>query len=298
MPQHITMGGACHNVTGHPAATDQSTNVLTRVHSTPDTPTQPRAALYTPFASKDILGGAIGFNVPRLLAGKPLYPLIVRDDQHYCEFEKLRQSLSESLTQSVNTLSRMVKMAKAVLDDDNSSIDTPVQNRANSKFYEQLSSTLKQHELILETLKHFEIRNNQSYEELALLRSGVDKLYLIGHGASGVSKLSADQEGLSVVTAKELADQFAAGGLAPSFDDVRVISCFSADYGTNKEEPFAQSLCNALKMAGFQQPEVSGYQGTRALYSTTHPHHYCRLPDTQEANVRASSVRQRFSATV
>lgn len=297
--------------------------ILTSVYDTTAKVSQasPSAALYAPFASKDMVEKAVGFNIARLVAGKPVYPLIARNDKECGELEQWRRSKIEQLNEKTNSASLLIK---AIQDKSNLTRDA-LRIEFGAKAFDKLSSDITQLQRTVDTLNHLEILSNQTHRKLAALRPGVDKLYLLGHGAPGVGKLSADPSGLPAVTAKELARQLATGGLNVKFKDFRVAACHSADarypesfkpgdliraaqvavetdgywncfgFGTSPDKPFAQSLCNELKKAGFKQPEVSGYHGSSVTYSTTH--HYCRLPDTQEEDVRSSTVRRRFTPT-
>ncbi|MNJ37201.1 hypothetical protein D3C77_320100 [compost metagenome] len=127
-----------------------------------------------------------------------------------------------------------------------------------------------------------------------------------------------------IATAKDVAQQLREGGLHTAFHDFRVKACHSADtrlpasfnakelaraskpkthrtggflglFGKKEieAEPFAQTLSNELKTVGFEQPNVAGYHGAGVTISAE-DHHYRRLPESQESNIRSSSVRKRF----
>lgn len=305
----------------------QTSGTLTSVRTIPTTVSQPSptAALYAPFASEDMVMQAAGFNFARLVAGKPLYPLIARSDKECEELETWRHSKIEQLTEVGNATLQWIKQLQEQLDKCNLTLDE-FRLQYGAEDFDEIAKNIKQLQHTKDALSRIEILSNPARQKLARLRPGVDKLYLLGHGAPGMNKLSADMLGLSEITAEELASQLAAGGLDPWFDDLRVSTCFSADarlpesfepgalmhaaqaevgsnrlwkwlgYGASTVEPFAQSLCNALKRAGFKQAAVSGYHGAGRVFSSDH--HYNCLPGTQEADVRASSVRQLFSATV
>lgn len=319
MRQQITMGGACPSCIGLHAPAGQPTGSLTRVHSIP---TNPTGALYAPFASKDMVKIGAGFNMARLVAGKPLYPLIARNDEECRELEKCRKHKIKRITKSNHSLDQQIRRD---LDEDDLTIEE-YRIKFGAADFDALMEKRKFQGRTVNALNSLEIISNEDHQRLARLRPGIDKLYLIGHGEIGDNRLGADPEFCRVVTAGEVANQLAAGGLNEMFNDVRVVSCHSADgrrplpfkpkalwratqthiinhgllgcfgYDMNTAEPFAQTLCNELKKTGFKQPVVTGYHGIRLAFSQTH--HSCLVSGMRNKQVRASEARKRFTPTV
>ncbi|SUX56103.1 hypothetical protein [Chromobacterium vaccinii] len=289
----------------------------------PGPSSQKAGALYAPFAEKDILMMTAGKNHPRDINNKTLYPLIARNDQDHTKLEQLRQETANDLEKLGND---SLQLMARVLRDQNL---TPEQLRSQmgpSKFDHYVSSADKMLQRA-DTLRKVEIRSNENGQELSRLRPGQDKLYVLGHGGHGLSILAADEKcEQGMVTAADLTRQLTDGGLNKAFNDIRVTACYSAD--TKKPtsfhpddltraaqpntkrggflgligrkivtaEPFAQTLSNELKKSGFTQPHVAGYHGA-GLQVPSSNHQQRRLPGTQEADVRSSDVRQRFTPT-
>lgn len=313
------------NSAAHAALPPPGTS-LTRVYSTPTTGslTRPAGALYAPFASESMAMLGTSFNVSRHAVGKPLYPLIARNDQ---ECDVLRQWLHHEIIETTAALEAITPVIQLAQDKD----DLAIAKFGRSNFKDVVSRA-EQLQLRLDTLRQMKIISNQDKQELASLQPETDKLYLLGYGYPGESHLAAGSWPHGSVTSAELANQLASGGLNPAFKDFRAATPYSADVqeprsfgakdlkraarapvekdyvwrflffimrvsqSNGQAGPFAQTFCNALKNAGFTQPQVSGYHGARSPYSTNH--HYCRLPGMPKEVVRASSVRKVFTPTV
>lgn len=288
----------------------------------PGPSSQKTGSLYAAFASEDIVQQALGKNLSRDTNGKPLYPLIARNDQDRGALEQWRQHEANDLTQRSQSFNQGIQK----LQSQHGLTRDQIRTAMGPQSFDAGQAAANRLQQEADILARMEIRSNQNGQELAHLRPGNDKLYIIGHGGPGMNILAADQQCLQgKATAADVAGQLASGGLDKAFSDIRVTACYSADtrapssfaprhlaqaakpntersgflglFGTKtvKAEPFAQTLSNELKKAGFAQPNVAGYHGAGVTFSTDHQQR--RLPGTQEADVRSSDVRQRFAPT-
>lgn len=290
--------------------TRQPISTLASVYTTPTMGSlaEPAGALYAPFASQGMAIQAAGFNAARLLANKSPYPVIVGNAQQRDELNTTRQDLIDQCIESIDDFKTFIK--EAMSKERQSVVDFHhLRSKIGEETFDAMVNTTLQQRRLREALLHLDIVSNQNQLELSQLRPGVDKLYLLGQGAPGVSTLGAGAPDSREVTATELARQLEAGGLDTMFNDFRVLASHSADARlpesfkpedleravlTGPETAFAQALSDALAEAGFEWPVVSGYSGADAI--DTQPHHLRRLSGTQE-KVRASSVRQSFYPT-
>ncbi|AVG16467.1 hypothetical protein CFN79_11735 [Chromobacterium vaccinii] len=288
----------------------------------PGPSSQKAGALYAAFASEDIVQQALGKNLSRDTNGKQLYPLIARNDQDRGALEQWRKKETSDLTQRSQTFNQMIQNLQLSTGKSLNDIRTML----GPQNFDAAQAADKRFQQEANILARMDIRSNQNGQELAQLRPNDDKLYIIGHGGPGMNILAADQQCLQgKATAADVAGQLASGGLDKAFSDIRVTACYSADtrkpssfapqhlaqtakpdterngflglFGpkTVKAEPFAQTLSNEMKKAGFSQPNVAGYHGAGVTFSTDHQQR--RLPGTQQADIRSSDVRQRFTPT-
>lgn len=135
------------------------------------------------------------------------------------------------------------------------------------------------------------------------------KLYILGHGQSGVNYISPTHSIADAIPLSTVASGLAGSGLKTALEDVRLFSCHSADITTptalhpHVVSPVApaglsapaQTLANALAGNGVANPRVTGYHGIGKVYpsGTTQ----VRRPNESSppsSEVRASSVKKVF----
>ncbi|MBZ6067275.1 hypothetical protein LA374_13820 [Aeromonas schubertii] len=312
--------------TGATTRIGQATSANVSFHEGPNTH-QKQGVLYAPFAAPDIVEMAIGKNMIRAQQGKPLYPLICRNEQDKATLEQLRTTLLNTRKEDYEVMTSGLndyinQMAKNGFTEEEARQNFP---SGGPERFDRLQNNISKLPPMIDALTNLTIKGS---DDLKLLPPNQHKLYVVGHGGAGMDILAADQAcQQGMVTAKEVAHQLAEGGLDKRFTDIRVTACWSADtcaptsfqksaldrasqpktqqsgflglFGFGKKEvvaePFAQTLSNAMKREGFEQPRVSGYHGTGMTFSSfLGEHHLRRLPDSQESDARASTVRQFF----
>ncbi|MBA8734379.1 hypothetical protein [Chromobacterium violaceum] len=282
-----------------------------------------QAALYAPFAAKDIVEQGLGRNLVREQRGKPLLPVIVRDDRTREQLQNLKDAKQQDLSAKSRLFSDSVDQLRRQYQLSEAQARQLIGPETFDKARKDAGILARQ----ADVLRKMEILSNRDGAELGKLVPDRDKLYIIGHGGSGMDILAADAavtQGRA--TAADVAAQLAAGGLSTDFRDIRVTACHSADsrdplsfrpvdlsraakpvYGRKTgwlglfgqravlSQPFAQTLSDALRKQGFHQPEVSGYHGAGVTYSAA-GHHARRLPGgSAQADVRAADVRRVFT---
>ncbi|WP_199914859.1 OspB [Pseudovibrio sp. Alg231-02] len=276
---------------------------------------------YAPFASEDVLLFAAGTNQARNTAGKEPRHIIVANDAAKTKLETLKQQLVEKNQAQASDIR---EKANAVISELNLE-GFELLDFVSSDAYTDLLKLAQNYSFEADVLQQANIISNEKTGILGTLKNGENKIYVLGHGANGSneisSKRSASEEGYETVSSKGLAEQLSKGGLDKSFTDIRVESCYSADAtapesfdpeelklssepgfidapedpeldGT-KVFPFAQSLANELKSAGFESPEVAGYHGAGKAYSDD-THRYQTLHTDDAPVARSSDVRQIF----
>lgn len=313
-----------HSVeTGVTATTGQATSASVSFHEGPNTHKK-QGVLYAPFAAPDIVDMAIGKNMVRAKNGKPIYPLICRNEQDRAALEQVRttQLSSWQADYEADTLhlkEYMDQMTQQGCTEEEARQKYPL----GPEGLEKVQKRIAKYQSLIDALTNLTIKSSDALKSLS---PDQHKLYVVGHGGAGMNILAADhscQQGM--VTAKEVAHQLAEGGLDKHFTDIRVTACWSADtcaptsfqksdlerasqpqtqrsgflglFGKNEvvAEPFAQTLSNEMKREGFELPIVSGYHGQGLTFSSfSGEHHLRRLPNSQESNTRASTVREVF----
>lgn len=297
----------------------QSTNLSDSASKT-EAP-QKTGFYYAPFASEDILLFAAGTNQSRNTAGKQPRHIIVANDADKAKLETLKERLIESKQTQASDIR---EKANAVISELNLE-GFELLDFISSDAYNDMLKLAQNYSFEAEVLQQADIISNEKTGILGTLKNGESKIYVLGHGAYGSneisSKRSASEEGYETVSSKDLAEQLSKGGLDKSFTDIRVESCFSAD-ATEPESfepeelklasepgyidapeypeldgtkvfPFAQSLANDLKSAGFENPEVAGYHGAGKAYSDD-PHRHQTLHTDDAPVARSSEVRELF----
>lgn len=282
---------------------------------------QTQGVLYVPFVSDDLVEMAFAENLDRFTNKKPLYSVIVKDDNDKANFERLR-------TQKFNEYKADAEVLPNIIKSNKGSIPLTIQNLGTSKFNtarENCQRFLKYCD-VLNKLSVMSNTATPSSSELSKLNPESSKLYILGHGLAGSRGFFADENGTAgALTAEQVAEQLVSGGLSKKFIDFRTLACYSADttkpksfsekdlrkaekpkylwthklIGKKKidEQPLAQYLCDALHKHGFQQSIVTGYHGAGATFSDKHHSHHSRrlTKESPPSNdVRASDVRTRF----
>lgn len=314
-----------HSVeTGVTATIGQATSASVSFHEGPNTHKK-QGVLYAPFAAPDIVDMAIGKNMVRAQNGKPIYPLICRNEQDRATLEQVRTTQlsrwqADYEEDSLQLKEYMGHMTQHGFTEEEARQNYPLGPKVFDKVQERLNN---KYPALIDALTNLTIKSSDALKSLS---PDQHKLYLLGHGGAGMNILAADQAcQKGMVTAKEVAHQLAEGGLDKHFTDIRVTACWSADtcaptsfqkvdlerasqpqtqrsgflglFGKKEvvAEPFAQTLSNEMKREGFELPIVSGYHGLGMTFSSfSGEHHLRRLPNSQESNTRASTVREVF----
>ena len=118
------------------------------------------------------------------------------------------------------------------------------------------------------------------------------KLYILGHGDAGDDTLNSGTE--HSISAKGLAGNLRQ--LPSNYQDLRALSCNSADKGVSDEAPFAQHLARSM---GATHPHltVTGYRGEHMMAPDAHHHEQGNLDGKgvdPNNTVRRSTVKATF----
>ncbi|MBP2170904.1 RHS repeat-associated protein [Erwinia toletana] len=261
--------------------------------------TEKQGYLYSPLRSSDMVTQALGVNLTRYNKGKSLYPVIVTDTNALLEFEKNTLSEMFSLNERISELRKPIQNIESKLRQ----FDLLTQERliefVTPKIYSETMQQIDRLSNQRNVLSKMKVISNNAGKALRKLLSEKDKLYILGHGLSGMDFLGAD-ENLThgLITSESLAMQLTAGHLPSDFKDIRVIACYSANatapisfteeellrtttvfkertvgwrslFGllTTETAPFALSLSRALKRKGYSQVTVTGYSGAGVTFS-------------------------------
>ncbi|MGQ5525141.1 membrane-targeted effector domain-containing toxin [Chitinimonas sp. PSY-7] len=292
---------------------------------------QNQAVIYAPFVSKDMIIQSLGMNLVRERNGKPLLPMIAQDDQALAQLLQLKQQEEQKLRAFEVTLHKKIQ---ELHQQFNLSMDEIRQMMGPADYDEKiLQAAAFTHQA--DVLQQTEIRSNAGGAELGRLRPEHDRIYIIGHGGPGRDILAADRAVTQGrVTAADVAQQLATGGLHRDFRDIRATSCYSADtrhptsfsppdlqraaqaelaptpsfrnlfglfsWGQVPRQSFAQSLSSELSRVGYSAVKVTGYHGAGVGFGGQ-DYNVRRLVDQQGnqsgPDVRASDVKQVFSPT-
>lgn len=264
---------------------------------------------------------AAGANRTRNTTGKEPRHIIVANDADKAKLETLKQQLIEKNHAQASDIREQTNAVISGLNLEGFELLDFV----SSDDYKAMMKLVQNYSFEAYILQQSDIISNENTGILGTLKSSENKLYVLGHGSSGSDEISckrsASEEGYKTVTSRDLAEQLSKGGLAKSFSDIRVASCYSAD--TTKPEsfdpadlklasepgfidapdnpeldgtevfPFAQSLANDLKEVGFGKVEVASYHGTStAISDDTHRYQTLHTDDVPVA--RSSDVREIF----
>ncbi|WP_108986483.1 hypothetical protein [Edwardsiella ictaluri] len=266
---------------------------------------------------------AIGKNMVRTKQSKPIYPLLSRNEQDKATLEQMRATL---LSKWKEEYEAEILHLKEYIDQITQHGLTEKEARQHYPLgpegFDNIQKRIVKYCALIDALTNLTIKSSN---DLKSLSPDQHKLYVVGHGGAGMDILAEDpacQQGM--VTAKEIAHQLAEGGLDKRFTDIRVTACWSADtceptsfqksaldlasqpetqrsgflglFGKKEivAEPFAQTLSNEMTREGFEQPRVSGYHGIGMTFSSFGEHNLRRLPESEESDARASTVRRVF----
>ncbi|PVZ43783.1 RHS repeat domain-containing protein [Pseudomonas sp. CC120222-01a] len=308
-----------------PAGTTDGLNVFRMVRNNPQTYHDPKGSnsregfIFTFFEEGDALYQIIGENYSRQLKGKPLRPVIARDDKAKAKLEsavhaeklKLSNKLSEIWASYRVALARQ-KMSWADL---------------KARLPRKYSDFKAVREIIItryRVLGGIEIQSNENGRALAALESQRSKLYIIGHALAGENIVTASASGAGgVLDTIQIAQLLVEGGLPKDFQDIRVAGCGSADaipaasfdpavlegaatpvIDTSKfylgmsweqipgKKPVALSLAEGMRANGYMQMGVTGYHGD-GLREGREGHHLRIIGDAGDQR-RRSLVSRRF----
>ncbi|MFJ4153275.1 RHS repeat-associated core domain-containing protein [Pseudomonas sp. NPDC089752] len=270
--------------------------------------------IYASMLGGDVLKQIVGQNRPRLTKNKPLYPVIVADDQAKTNLTKMIASALSKVEGDLSDFQRRIGLLQGQPDLDKHAAELAA---LNLDFQFRLD--------FIDVLSDIKIESNEGGMFLSSLNAGSSKIYLIGHGGPGISGFAADSAGGLATSAVQVADQLVKGRLPTDFEDIRVASCFSADtrppasfdpvatqeasmparysgpyLGSEWDkdglrQPVAKTLAEQFNKMGFGKMVVSGYHGAELTFSEQ-PNHVNRLSEVGSATMRRSSVRQRFFA--
>lgn len=139
------------------------------------------------------------------------------------------------------------------------------------------------------------------------------KLYVIGHGIAGEAFISPTTSANDCISLSVIASGLADVGLPVTFEDVRLISCYSADakipaaftpgsnphggiFGFSQAHAPAQVLSNEMAQHGFEAIRVTGYHGA-GIRQPAGLHKLRTLEEKSPTSsaVRASTVKKVFT---
>ncbi|WP_299007480.1 hypothetical protein [uncultured Shewanella sp.] len=180
--------------------------------------------IYSPFAVKDSVLSCLGHNLNRLKQDKPLYPVILKDDNAKAQFEQIKTTLLKTYTdkadkahtllagyakdqgvqisQVLEAPERDAAAAKKELALRASSTSEAPSSQQARPFKTLTSEQLNRFINTAETLAHIvklaensaafrdvliklEVHSDQSEHKLQQLSPDKNKLYIIGHGGAG-----------------------------------------------------------------------------------------------------------------
>ncbi|SFT93384.1 hypothetical protein SAMN05444141_10547 [Pseudovibrio denitrificans] len=274
---------------------------------------------YAPFVSEDMLTLVLNTNHARRSANKDIRNIIVQSDADKQQLDMLKHQMAEKLFKDAG---RPLVMGNSLIAKNNATEQEYIQAVGTQHFEEALRAS-EDIAWRADTLKRTEVISNEHSQIFSTLKKDESKIYIVGHSSHGSDKIVDDRQGSqprNAISSKELAQRLSQGGLSKSFTDVRVVACYSADarqpasfdatdlqraserevtktwfFGQEKvvAQPFAQSLANELKKAGFEQPEVSGYHG-RTIIESKDGHRYQHLSEDSQELIRSSELKQIF----
>ena len=317
--QNTQAGSSQATASGASASQSSASEAQQATAQAGNTPLQTQGVIYAPFVSEDIVDMAFAENIGRFTNKKPLYPVIVKDDNDKTNFERLRTLKLKELKDDAEVLPNIIKSYKG-------SITETKKNLGEQKFNQALKNSQR-------FLTHYDVLNQLSVisnsatpSELSKLSPESSKLYILGHGLAGSRGFFADENGITgALTAEQVVEQLVSGGIDKQFIDFRTLACYSADttepksfaekdlhkaekpkylwkyklIGKKKidEQPLGQYLCDALHKHGFQQPIVTGYHGAGVMFSDKHHSRRLNKQSPSSKDVRASDVKTRFIKT-
>ncbi|WP_157658834.1 hypothetical protein, partial [Burkholderia ubonensis] len=241
-----------------------------------------RAYIILPAISNDTVIQAFDQNMPRLVSGKELHKIVVKND--------VEENVVKGILDDV-VASRMEKISKSNYGED-------VKNRRL--------------DILRELKEKTRIVANTDGEILRGADPKNEKIYIVGHGIPNGNLFSGNgPQGRNYIDLVELVTNLNGSGLPRGFRDFRLTACNCADSfypktGHHSEldasarggrdengkiyKPFAQRFANALNMWGFRDAEVTAYHGYGLRNA---PENYGEL-DGRAYNVRSFDMKNRI----
>ncbi|WP_108651888.1 hypothetical protein [Dongshaea marina] len=331
----------------------ESIDKVSNSHLNPSSSSHPiekKGVIYAPFVSDDIVEQCLGKNLSRYASGKPLRPVIVGSDAEKLLFEQIRNNKLTEYKRESTEGARLISQGtsncsqyqyRVLIGDQllsrqdpslvaihttNGTLDV-FKEKIGKDFLDKMLEGDRKNQLFYDVLSKIEVKSNSNNAELSRLDPDSSKIYITGHGASGVDILAADEKcSQGMVSSKDVAKQFKSGGLSDRFVDFRVTACHSAESRDVKSfqpdemddasktefsspnwlsrtflnrkpevirEPFAQSLSKALASEGFSGAQVTGYHGKGM---TLREEHQMRGINSSISEVRSSSAKREFKS--
>lgn len=254
------------------------------------------AYIYVPFCNQDMVLSAMAVNVPRVLQGKPPYPLLTTESVPRMQ-DQIRNFLDSDILK-IRNISEFSEKLKPFL----SKKDIEALYKARPTLIKRIGEYL--------ALKQMTVVSMQT-ANVSVLR----KIYISGHGQAGVPAIASDLGKTSKMkTVNELAGDLK--GLlikAERTIDLRLLACEGADRETaismdkaylaentksvDQSKPLAQHMSDALSNQGVNA-RVFGYHGLHASRSEGHLHQAVTLNGDRDKNrnvfFRASEFRREF----
>lgn len=207
--------------------------------------------IYSPFTVQDSVMSCVGRNINRLLQGKALYPVIVRDDNAKMQFEQSKRQLHSDWQKVADYHNKQIEKLEVKHGDINNHLNKlkTLHQRYNDptihKLINEIEKSIQQKAIytaLCQVLNQLEIKSNKDDHSLEKLSTKHNKLYIIGHGLAGNAAIysESDHEKRKYLSGFSLAQELANAGLSKNFSDFRTSACWSADskpiYSFDKQE--------------------------------------------------------------
>lgn len=267
--------------------------------------------IYTPFSRGDAAKIVAVENAKRIQLGKSIRSMAFENDQERETFKKLLKNEAQQLEELNERTQGQIERLK-------SKRSLTAKER---QYFDLYSRNIIARNGQLEAIKYLMAdRGSKLFSELDPVRT---KLYVVGHGAPGISRVYAASNGENNkgMSMKRLAQAFSGGGLNLNYEDIRLVPCNSADViepssfekdsleqarqpkhdesaggpgKPGKIYPPAESLSNEMRGKGYSRLTVSGYHG-RGI-SKSQDGHFYRSLGKGGAIQRRSQVKQQWKS--
>ncbi|MCL1125655.1 hypothetical protein [Shewanella surugensis] len=300
---------------------------------------QKEGVIYSPFTVEDSIIQAAGHNVTRLNQGKEAYPVIVKDDNAKKQFENIRHQLAVKYKKDAAILQEPIDKFKKILAGLPKEGSSPQETLKINELKLKLNNRIEHYTKIMEDslsfrlskgIESLQVFSNEESHVLETLSAGQHKLYITGHGFHGYDSIAPTIDGSSKEhkSAETLAKELKQGGLRTGFNDVRTLSCESADArkvnsfdqkeleearqpvvskflkflrfssDITTQLPFAQSLSNSFGNLGYKDMQVTGYHGSGQAVPGEQHHFQIIGEEASLLTARSSTVKHVFTPNV